>query len=433
MILSALALAQAIDAYVEPYAASNNFSGTIVVEQAHHVLYDRAFGFSDRSAMTPNTPNTRFHIASMSMQFTAAAILRLVALGRLQLDEPAGAVAGDLGSASAVTIRQLLEERSGLPDINDLSNYGDILQHHQTPADLVAEVVSSPLLFAPGSQYRHEEHSAYNVLARIIEIETHETFAAAMTQLVFEPLQLSGAGIDDDDVADDASLAKGYEPLGLSDLAPATPIHWSAKAGNASVFETARDEAQWVDALFGGQALPVLERNAMLSKTPRVGYGWFKAQNARFGEFAYYMNGRSPGFSSFVLYLPNERLTVVAFSNIYSSATTAIGNDIAAIALGRSYVPFAPVSAPMSPRMLRSDTGTFRFGPDFFSPSARVTVKASGGYLSLLWPSGSVSPLIPLGADHFIDRAYWEDVRIEHGNGNAPNLLEYGPFRGSQI
>jgi CubicO group peptidase (beta-lactamase class C family) len=53
------------------------------------------------------------------------------------------------------------------------------------------------------------------------------------------------------------------------------------------------------------------------------------------------MNGRAPGFASYVLYVPDEKLTVIVFSNIYSSAPTAIGDDLAAIALGKPYEPAA--------------------------------------------------------------------------------------------
>lgn len=94
-------------------------------------------------------------------------------------------------------------------------------------------------------------------------------------------------------------LAKGYEPEGTYGLKPATALHWSAKTGNGSVYTTATDQAQWVDKLFRGKALSASSRDAVLDTSQRVGYGWMKSENKRFGEVAYYMNGRAPGFASF--------------------------------------------------------------------------------------------------------------------------------------
>jgi CubicO group peptidase (beta-lactamase class C family) len=432
-MIVAAALAYAIDAYVAPYATSNNFSGVVLVEQHRRVLYEHAYGFADREAQIPNTAGTRFHIASMSMQFTAAAILRLVALGKLQLDEPAGQVVPNLGAASEVTIRELLEEQSGLADINDLPNYDTILQQHQTPAELVARISSKPTLFVPGSGYHHEEHSAYNVLALIVETATNEPFAVAMQQLVFAPLGLPEAGVDDDSVTASPTIAKGYQPEGESALVPATAIHWSAKAGNGSAYETARDEAAWVDALFDGAALPVVERDDMLDMGQRVGYGWFKSTSARFNEAAYYMNGRAPGFGSFVLHLSREDLTVVVLGNTYSSATTTIGNDIAAIVLDLPFTAFRPAPNSLGVAVLESSRGTFQFGADFYQPNALLVLKAADNALSLTWPSGDATFLIPLGADRFIDRSYWVEVQIARGTDQRPTALSYGSFRGTAL
>src|SRR5450432_236480 len=67
-----------IDTYLEPYVQSLNFSGTVLIEKNSHVIFEKSYGLADREQGIQNALSTRFHIASMSMQFTAAAILRLV-------------------------------------------------------------------------------------------------------------------------------------------------------------------------------------------------------------------------------------------------------------------------------------------------------------------------------------------------------------------
>jgi CubicO group peptidase (beta-lactamase class C family) len=285
------------------------------------------------------------------------------------------------------------------------------------------------LLFAPGSKFAHEEHSAYNLLALIIEKKTNAPFAVALRKLVFDPLHMTHSGVDDDDVSS-ASVARGYSPDGVFGLTPTPPIHWSAKTGNASVYLSAMDEARWVRALFKGNFLSRASRSVVVDSTPPVGYGWFRRENNALAEFAYYMNGRSPGFASFVLYVPRSDLTVVVLSNVYSSVPTGIGNDIAAIVLGKPYKPFV-IGPPLTPAALADlNSRAFTFGADFYQPSATLAFSAKGNELFLLWPTGTLSPMIPISTDHFLDRAYGEDVTIERDSADKPVAIAYGRFRG---
>jgi D-alanyl-D-alanine carboxypeptidase len=421
-----------LDSYITPYVESNNFSGDVLVERDGKIIFQNAYGFADRAQKVPNTNTTRFHIASMSMQFTAAAILRLADEGTLSLDSTVGDFLPGSVGADKIKVRDLLTERSGLPDINELPDYNDVLQHHQTPVSLVAKIRGRPLLFKPGSKFLREEHSAYNLLALIVEEKTRVPFAAAVQRLVFQLMGLDESFVDDDSATEAKNVALGYQPEGVDGLEPATLIQWSAKTGNASVCTTVGDEARWVNTLFNGHVLSNSSKNAILDTSERVGYGWFKGTNKRFGGTAYYMNGRAPGFASFVLYLPREALTVVVFSNIYSSATTDMGNDIASIALGLPHESFQRVNHLPSSSLTVS-TGTFQFGPDFYQKSAKVNLFVNGSDLSLRWPSGDVSSLIPISQDHFIDRNYWEHVRIERDAEGRPNTLLYDRFRGDVV
>jgi CubicO group peptidase (beta-lactamase class C family) len=426
-------LAREIDAYLQPYVETNNFSGQVVVMNGERMVYERHLGWADREGRVPMTRDAQLHIASISMQFTAAAIMRLIDAGKLSLDTRVAELVPDVRGADVITIRNLLEHRSGLSDINARADYPEILQHHQTPASLVAFVGRDSLLFEPGSKYLHEEHSAYNLLALIIEKKTGKPFAQAMQQLVFAPLGMSHSSADDDLETRGLKIAHGYDPKGVYDLTTTTPIHWSAKSGNASIRSTAMDEARWVRQLFHGHALGNAARSAIAeSAGVPFGYGWFRRPNKRFGEFAYSMSGRSPGFASYVMYLPREDLTVVAFSNIYSSATSDIGNDIAAIALGVTYAPVTLSRHAMRPDSLGVDGARFTFPSDFYQPNATLAFEIDGGELFLRWPSNDRSPIIPLDRDHAIDRAYWEPIVIGRDSlGNAQSM-SYDRFRGER-
>ena len=426
-------VAEQADAYLKPYVQSGNFSGAVLAKENGKIVFEKAYGFADREHKLANTTDTRFHVASVSMQFTAAAVLRLIEEGKLSLDTHVGEFISGSQGAEKITVRDLLTERSGLPDINNLPAYNDILQQHQTPASLVAKIEGRPLLFEPGTKYVREEHSAYNLLALIVEKKTGLPFASAVEKLVFRPAGLQVSGIDDDSNAKGAKIALGYQPEGVYGLNRAATIHWSGKTGNASVFTTVGDETKWVEALFGGRFLSSSSRQAMLDTSIEVGYGWFKRANKRLGETAYSMSGRAPGFASFVLYLPREKMSVAVFSNIYSSATSTIGYDIAAILRGLPAETFHPSHPPPSAAELKTCTGMFQFGADFYQPNAQLELIAGGQELSLRWPGGSTSPLIPVARDQFVDRAYWEQVKIERDTTGRPTGLAYGSFHGSAV
>lgn len=425
--------APAVNSYLKPYVESGNFSGVVVIEKNGRVVFEEAYGNADREKIRRNRGATRFHVASVSMQFTAAAVLRLVDRGAIGLDMHVSEVVPGVTGGDRITIRDLLLQRSGLVDINGLPDYDEVLQHHQTPASLVAKIQDRPLLFEPGSKFLHEEHSAYNLLALIVETKTHLPLARAMDQLIFRPAGLSRTSIDDDNLGGAQDVAQGYQPEGVRELKPAAVIHWSAKAGNASLVTTALDQARWVRVVFGDRLLKAASRNEILNTNPRAGYGWFRSVSSQYGETVYSMNGRAPGFASFVLYLPREKMSVVVFSNIYSSATTTIGNDVAAIALGLPHQGFHPSETSLSPEQLHACTGRFQFGADFYQPNAELVLIAKGTELSLRWPSGDESPLVPMGRDRWMDRSYWEEVTIARGPNGAPQALVYGKFRGEAI
>ena len=420
-----------IEQFVAPYADTNNFSGVILVERAGGPLFARAYGLADARARIPNRLPTRFHVASMSMQYTAAAALRLVMARRLSLDTRVARYVPDFPNARLMTIRDLLTQKSGIADINGLDDYDAILRTHQTPTSLVARVRGLPPARPPGT-YDKEEHSAYNLLALIIEKETRRPFAQAIRTLVFEPLGMKNSGIDDDRPTARSNSAIGHAPSGVRGIVRAERIHWSAKAGNASAYTTVEDQRRFVEAMTGSRFLSPELRRTVFDLRELVGYGWFKAESKRFGQPAYSMNGRAPGFSSAMIYLPRERLLVVALSNIYASFTPDIAAAAAAIVLGLPVEPLAlkPLTEPASFAGLPA---SFRFGADFYQPNATVKLAPAGSEIFLEWPTGDRSPLIPTSRDHYVDRAYGVAVEVVRDTNAAPTALKYDRFVGQSV
>ena len=426
-------MAAEVDRYVAPYVSSNNFSGVVLIAQQGKVAYQKTFGFADISAAQKNTFRTQFYLASMSMQFTAAAVMRLVELGRIRLDQSISGFVPGLPNGDTITVRQLLEQTSGLPDVNALPEYPAILDQHQTADSLIAYIKNKPPRFEPGDASRGEEHSAFNVLALIVENVTHQPFASALRRLIFDPLRMGNSGIDDDS-SNPAQIATGYAPQGVRDLEVAQRIHWSAKTGNASAYATANDLLKWRNAFFGDRYLGKKSRRLMLDYSrSHAGYGWFKNSSRRLGVPVFYMNGRAPGFASFLMEVPSSNLTVIVLSNIYVSAVSDMGSDLAALMLAKPYeAPLLRASAPPATET-EGIAGGYRFEADFYQPNAILTLELKSLDARLRWPSDETTYLIPASKDHFIDRSYWVPVALHRSSEGNVTLLGYDRFLGKRI
>ena len=229
-----------IGAYLLPYTSSGNFSGSILVVKSGKTLFRNSYGLADVRLRVPNRDDTKYHIASVSMQFTAAAAMRLAEKGKLSFDAKVSEIVPGVPNGEKITIRNLLRENSGLKDPNDIPGFDDLLKSHQTPETVVQFIRGLPPVHEPGAVSDDEERAAYNLLALIIEKKTGLPFKEAMRREVFAPLKMTESGIDDDGPVA-APVALGHVDSGAVNLKPAPTIHFSAKPGNGSAYSTIGD------------------------------------------------------------------------------------------------------------------------------------------------------------------------------------------------
>ncbi len=121
------------------------------------------------AARLPVNAETAFEIGSVSKQFTAAAILQLKEQGRLDLDRPVATYVPSFPHARALTVRQLLNQVSGLPDYTDGKGFDTKVSATPGSLEKVAAYASTPLEFAPGTRWEYS-NTNYYVLSRVIEV-----------------------------------------------------------------------------------------------------------------------------------------------------------------------------------------------------------------------------------------------------------------------
>ena len=166
-------LAKSVDAYVAPYVAFHAFSGVILVAKGDAILLEKAWGMANYELGVPNTPDTRFRIASITKRFTQIVVTRLVEEKKLSLADPLSKFAPTFPKADAITIDQLVNHRSGIRDPDKLRR---VIAASYTPAEVVDLLAREPLGSEPGKTYSYTTAN-YAVLAFVIEKVTGRTFA----------------------------------------------------------------------------------------------------------------------------------------------------------------------------------------------------------------------------------------------------------------
>jgi len=410
-----------VDAYLAPYVKGNNFLGAVLIAQGDRILVNRAYGRANYELDVANSQATRFHIASMSKPFTAAAILLLEQRGLLRLSDPISRFLPDFPNGQKITLLHLLTHTSGITNVNNLPEYAAASRSPQTPVSLIKLFESKPLGFEPGTKYEYS-NSNYNILAFVIEQVSHKAYGEFLRESIFGPLGLKNTAHDGDASEIILNAASGYEPRGTDGLERSPYIDWSAKTGNGSLYSTTEDLLKFVRAYGAGRLLPRKRVDQLWIEQPGNNYGWFVRK--RHGIVTVASNGRSPGFTSSLEYYPEKELTVIVLSNSYSPVSQSpVAEDLAAIALGASDVQQRPtLAAAVDKDNLQRLTGTYRFDETFYRPNAEVRIRIEGKALVLDWGNSGRSDLLPVSSTEFIDRQFWSRIVFDEN----PEGFKYG-------
>lgn len=424
---SAQSLDARVERYLQPYLQTSNFSGAVLIARKGTVLLSRGYGLSNRDDAVPNTPDTVFHLASVSRIFTSAAIVLLEQQGRLSIEDRLSKYLPDWPRGDEITIHDLLTLSAGFPNINAMPGYSRWQQSPQTPQTLAEKFRDLPLEFDPGTRSVHS-NSNYVVLALLIEKISGRSYGAFLEQEILAPLGMNQTAHHDEADRIVPHSATGYSPAGLAEVTTARVIDWSAKTGHGSIYATVEDLYRFDRALVNKSLLGEEAVNKLFTEHfPSNGYGWFIGE--RFGTPMVYITGRSPGFGSYWVRSVGEDVTVIVLGNMYNSVPISIGSDLMAMALGEAYeAPSIRFDAP-DPAVLAEVVGSYQFGPEFYRPNGIVTFRVQNGHLfsGLDW----VMPTVE-GDMHFIHRRFWSDLEFRRdGSGQVVELL-YDSFVGQK-
>jgi CubicO group peptidase (beta-lactamase class C family) len=189
------------------FIADNDVPGAaLAVAKDGRLVYAGGFGYADPDAKTLVTPRAKFRIASISKPITAAAILRLVEMGKLKLDDPAFALLKLIPPDGAtpdprlqrITIRQLLQHTAGFDRAESFDPmFRPIViakSLHTTPpagpTEVIRYMMGQKLDFDPGSRYAYSNFG-YCVLGRVIEKVSGMGYEAFVKSAILDPLKMT--------------------------------------------------------------------------------------------------------------------------------------------------------------------------------------------------------------------------------------------------
>jgi CubicO group peptidase (beta-lactamase class C family) len=319
-------------AALDGWAAQQALSGAVFVARGGDVLLTRAYGDADRTRQVANTLQTRFRIASLTKAFTAVSILQLQAQGKLDVQDPVCRYIRPCPPAwGAITLHELLDHTSGIPDYTNFTDFGAAQNSSATLAGLLARFQGQPLDFSPGMQWRYS-NSGYIVLGLVVEKASGESYEQYLQRHIFTPLGMRDTGID----RGGSRVAAGY----ADDRLAADPMNMSVLFSAGGLYSTAGDLARWSQALDGDALLPAAERDLLFSPAVSVpddtgrsyGYGWFLG--ALDGHPYQAHGGNAAGFSASLVRFPQDGVLVIVLSNQANVDASGISFDLGKLMLG---------------------------------------------------------------------------------------------------
>ena len=364
LLLAAAGLAQDVsrmDQVVQSYVSDKKFMGSVLVARGGEVLLSRGYGSANLEWNIPNSPATKFRLGSVTKQFTAASILLLEERGKLKTDDPVKKFMPDAPAAwDTITIFHLLTHTSGIPSFTSFPDYASQEPFAATPEKLVARFRDKPLDFQPGEKWSYS-NSGYVLLGYLLEKVSGESYEKFVQENIFGPLTMKDSGYDSNS-AIIPRRAAGYARA-KDETENAGFIHMSIPFSAGALYSTTEDLLRWEQGLFGGKLLSAASLAKMT--TPfKDDYACGVSVRTVSGHRVIDHGGGIEGFNTFLAYYPEDKLTVVALSNLNGDAPDQIVTRLAALARGEKVeLPSERKEISIAPKILEQYVGTYAMAP----------------------------------------------------------------------
>ena len=290
---------------------------SILVFQDGEELLRKSYGMASVELQAPMPDNPSFEIGSVTKQFTAAAILKLVEDGKLSLEDDFTQYLDFDTKGRYVSIGRLLNHTSGIDSYTEISGFGDLAVHDYDRDSLVRLIERQDFLFEPGEAMIYN-NSAYFFLGLIIEKVSEMSYEAFLQQEFFSPLKMENTYYCSTSKAV-PNKAYGYNYTGEGLQQKQYIDHtWPYAAG--SLCSTTKDLLTWMRALHNGQIFGEEMYNKMiqpdmLNDGTAIRYAMGLINYSNYGNQEIGHGGGIPGFLSQSTYFPESDLYLICLVN----------------------------------------------------------------------------------------------------------------------
>ena len=312
-----------IDKLMQVLARRGQFSGSILVAEHGGIIYQRGFGEADKKREVLFSPDTPVYLASLTKQFTAMAVMMLAEQNKLSYSDPLSKYFPEFPSyAAKITIRNLLNHTSGIPDYVGLV----LGRPGLTNKDVLSALIQQKFPhFSPGAHFEYS-NSNYVLLALVVEKVSGEPYSLFLHHKIFVPLGMNRTFVYDNS-RQKTSRAIGYNRFGdVSDYDLLT-------YGEGGIYSTVADLFKWDQALYTERLVKrsTLDEGFTRGKlndgsSANYGFGWVIDEHS--GETIYGHAGRYGGFNTYIKRFPNEHTTIIFLTNHDFRNMGAVGNAL---------------------------------------------------------------------------------------------------------
>ena len=380
---------QKIDSLLNILHSNEQINGNFLIAEKGKVLYKKSFGLANETTKQPLNENSIFEIASVSKQFTAMGIMMLKEKGKLDLDDHISKFIPELVFYKDITIRNLLNHTSGLPDYMELFEKKFDKSKIATNKDVITFFAQKQpkVIFTPNSKHEYS-NTGYVLLASIIEKVSGETYTNFLQKNIFKPLKMNNTFVYKRRQAPKKidNYAYGYvysdslkKYVLPDDLKETKIVIWlDGVVGDGGVNSTINDLLKWDRALYTNKLLSKKGKSEMFNTTIlndntqiNYGYGWQIENHAEYGKIVYH-GGGWPGYATFFARHLKDDKTIIILQN-HDNITLPL-NLIRNILYGKKEIK----KVTLSLEQLQKFVGIYEIQPGFAIEIERQNNKIYG-------------------------------------------------------
>jgi CubicO group peptidase (beta-lactamase class C family) len=310
-----------IDSIFKKWNTTTSPGCTVGIIRNDSIIFSKGYGMANLEYAIPNEPQTLFHMASVSKQFTAYSIILLARKGKLSLDDDVRKWLSwfpDL--KQKITIRNLLNHTSGIRDQWQLLAISGTRLDDVITQDQIIKILSKQqaLNFKPNDQYSYS-NSGYTMLAEIVKSVSGQTLRKFTDSAIFKPLGMTRTHFHDDYTEIEKNRSYSYDRIDSSHFSNAV-LSYSV-AGANSLFTSINDMSKWITNFYDhkvgdGKDIDQLTEKGVLNSGKALTYASGIVSDIWKGWRQYSHGGADAGYRTSLAVFPDLKMGFVVFSNI---------------------------------------------------------------------------------------------------------------------